>query len=706
MSIGHRGLALALTILCVVGCAFAQTASNPQQEKDADNLLTQGEGKMKVAAYDDAIAVFRNIMKRYPDTQVRYKAEFRMADALVSQKKEPDALALLNTIVKEESTEWSPQAMMRIGEIYSSEQKYTEAFREYKLVVVDYPSNPIVDHAYFAMGKLHFLLGHFEQAYKELDKVGTVFAAASDNMQRVVPGEPLYVRLIEPNTVAKLSTTIPVTVTTKSGDRETISLAPEAEGSDHFGATIQTALGDAKAGDGVLQLHGDDIVTLVYKSRYVGEGGVERKVVMPVASTGRVLVRDSTGNEVKGVVEGDTILIEVNDPDMDRTNQPDTLSVQLDTKKKDQEKLTLTETGAHTGIFRGSIKVVAGAPTPNSGVIETNADLAEDSNTQLDDYIKVTYKDEQFLGQKSNETLDVTARVIIYKASNADLKVPVPDPGDPSMEIKTLLYKGKSLTQIAATYRDLGQSTLGIITFHKANDQFQTLLTKYPHAPEVEDAMYGLFNNYVEQELYDSAIGMVNQITRRFPQSTRASEAMLQLAALHVKREEYDRALGIYNNLAQSAKGTPVAEEAQYCICTTYMEMLKPKAGSVDVPPVTREQVAASLEQYAQNYPTSDRAPEAIWQLVRLRNDAEDYRGAVDTARRMVAIYPENVMAGRVMLLMAGAQVKLHDIDGAKDTYRVIIANYGSESDQAEKELAALERKHPSASTTTTSAGN
>jgi len=705
MSIRRRGLVLALTVFCAIGCALAQNAGNPQQEKDADNLFTQGEGKMKVAAYDDAITVFHNIMKRYPDTQVRYKAEFRMVDALVAQKKEADAQALLNTIVKEESADWSPKAMMRIGEIFSAQQKYTEAFREYKLVVVDYPANPIVDHAYFAMGKLHFQLGHFEQAYKELDKVGTVFAAASDTMQRVVPGEPLYVRLTEPNTVAKVDTVIPVTVTTKSGDRETVSLTPEAEGSDHFGATIQTALGDAKPGNGILQLHGDDIVTMVYKSRYVGDGGVERKVVMPVASTGRVLIRDSSGNEVKGVVEGDTIVVEVNDPDMDKTNGPDTLSVQLDTKKKDTEKLTLTETGAHTGIFRGSIKVVRSttAPTPNSGAIETNADLAEGSNTQLDDYIKVTYKDDQFLGQKANETLDITTRVTIYHSSKADLKVPVPDPGDPSMEIKTLLYKGKSLTQIAATYRDLGQSALGILTFHKANEQFQTLLTKYPRAPEVEDSMYGLFQNYVEQELYDSAIGMVNQINRRFPQSTRASEAMLQLAALHVKREEYDRALGIYNSLASSAKGTPVAEEAQYCICTTYMEMLKPKAGSLEKPPVTREQVAASMEKYAQSYPNSDRAPEAIWQLVRLRNDAEDYRGAVDTARRMVATYPENVMAGRVMLLMAAAQVKLHDIDGAKETYRLIIANYGSESDQAEKELTSLERKHPS---TTKATGN
>ena len=697
MSYCHRGLVLAFIVCCAVAGALAQTGGNPQQEAEANTLFTQGEAKMRATQFEEAIVDFRNIEKRYPDTQVRYKAEFRMADALVSLKKEPEAMALMATIVKEESPDWSPQAMMRIGDIYSAQQKYTEAFRQYKLVVVEYPSNPIVDRAYFAMGKLHFQLGHFEQAYKELDKVGTVFAASSTDMQRVVPGEPLYVRLIEPNMVAKADTTIVVTVNTKSGDRESVTLLPEAEGSDHFGATIQTALGDVKPGDGVLQLHGNDIVYLTYKSRYVGEGGAERKVPMAVASNGRVLIRDSGMNEVTGVVVGDTINIEVNDPDMDQTDKPDTLTVQLDTKKKDSEKLVLTETGNHTGIFRGAIKIEEGAPTPNSGKIETNAGLAEGSNTQLDDYLKVTYKDDQFMGQKGNETLDVVAKVNIFKSSDVGLKVPVPDPGDPVIEINKLLYQGRSLTQIAATYRDLGQSALSTITFHRANEQFNTLTKKYPNAPEVEDAMYGLFQNYVEQGLYDSAIGLINQISHRFPTSTRASEAMLQLAALNVKREDFERALGIYNSLSNTAKGTPVAEEAQYCICTTYIEMMKPKAGQLDKPQVTVEQVTSSLEKFAQTYPNSDRAPEAIWQLVRFRSDADDSVGAIDTAKRMVATYPENVMAGRVMLLEAAAQVKLKRIDDAKETLRYIIANYGSESDQAAKMLSDLEKKYRNA---------
>ena len=137
----------------------------------------QGEGRMKVASYEEAIDIFRNVLRRYPDTQVRYKSQFRMADALVSLKKEAEALVLLQSVVKE-NPDWCAQALMKVRGIFAGEQNYTESFRAYRQVITDYPTCPVVDHAYYAIGVTHFRLGHFEQAAKELDKVGTVYASS------------------------------------------------------------------------------------------------------------------------------------------------------------------------------------------------------------------------------------------------------------------------------------------------------------------------------------------------------------------------------------------------------------------------------------------------------------------------------------------------------------------------------------------------
>lgn len=691
--ITHAALCGLLTA-CLVPWAHA----DEKTEKEAEVLFMQGEGRMKVASYDEAIVEFKNVIKRYPDTAMRYKAQFRQADALVALKKEDEALTLLNSVVKEEEPEWSPKALSEIGEIYTGQQKYSDAFRAYRQIITDYPESPMVDHAHFAIGTTHFKLGHFDLAAEELDKVGTAFASRVPDLQRVSPGEPLHVRIMEPNMVAALATRIPATLTVKSGDKEDVTLVPDAEGGDHFHATINTKMSTAQPNDGTLELFGNDTVTLSYKTRYIGTTGVNRTITMPVASTARMAVRDATGSEVRGVVVNQGFTIEVNDADRDTTDGKDTVNVDIKTKKKDIEKLVLTETGNHTGVFQGVIKTKTGAPAPDSGTIEIASDTAEGSSTQLNDNITASYSDERHLVANITGPRKISVTVVPIIGSPGMPSAPEDTKLQAALAIKSLLYKGHSLREIAATYRDLGQEGKSTIQFRKAAEQFQEILTKYPNAPEVEDALYGLFQTYVGDDQYDSAIGVITRITQKFPQSSKAGDALFELAALHVKREEYDKALGLYQSLLQRAGGTPLAEEANYNIITTYMLMLKPPAGPVlgSKPQISPQQVTFALDEFARNFPNSKRAPEALWQLVRLRYDAEDYRGAVDSARRMVGLYSDDVMTGRVLLLQGQAQYKLRDIEGAKETFANIIRNYGSEADQAQKLLTELEKKYGS----------
>lgn len=708
MSSWQRGLIMAMSLLFVFTGVFAQAPpDDPQrqaQEKEAADVYTQGEGCMKVASYEDAVTQFQNILKRYPNTQVRYKAQFRLADAYVALKQTPDALEQLQSVVREESTDWSPQALMKIGDIFVSEQKYTEAFRAYRQVVTDYSDSPMVDHAYYAIGVAHFRLAHYDQAATELAKVGTAYASRFPEFQRVAPGDPLYVRLREPNLVSAADSRIPVTVTSaKSGDSETTSLIPEAEGSEYYSLAISTALGDGKPGDGLLQVYGNDTVTLAYKSRYAGEGAVGKTVSMAIATNARLTVRDSNRDEIQGAVVGDTITIEAADPDRDQANDPDIVAVEIKTKAGDTEKLTLTETGKHTGIFKGTIIIKKAEPAPDSGALETMADIVQGSANQLDDKITITYLDEINLAvQQAPGPIKVSKALSLFTPSNAILVPVEAKPPTATLEITSLVYKGRSLTEIAATYSDLGQEGKAANTFRKAAEQFQELIARYPEATEVEDAMYGLFKIYVAQGQYDAAVAMVAQISQRFPQSSSGTQALFELAALHIKREEYDRALGIYQGLLQRTKGTPLAEEAQYAICTTYVEMIRPKAGRAAAP-VSREQVAAALEDFSRTYPNSDRTPDALFQLVNFRYSGEDYRGTVDAARRMVAMFPDHVMTGRVLLLQAKAQVKMKDLNSAVQTLTSIIANYGDVSAEAEQLLATLRK---SAAKATPTGGN
>ena len=695
-----RYLALALLFLVsapLVYCQEVDPAVLAKLEQEAEELFLQGEGRMKVASYEDAIKEFRNVLMRYPDTAARYKAQFRMADAYLAMRTESEGLQLLDSIVREESPQWSPRALAKIGDIYISTQKYSEAFRAYRMIITDYPDSPMVDRAHFAIGNTHFRLGHYELAAEQLDKVGLAYASHIPDLQRVSPGQPLYVRIIEPNMVATETTTIQVSVTAKSGDVEVIALTPEAVGGDRFGLTVMTELNDPVPGDGVLQLSGDDTISMSYQSRYIGGGGEVKTLSASVASNAVIVMRDSQGEEVNSIIITDTVTIEINDADRDTTNAPDTITALLTTKGKDSESLTLTETGNRTGIFRVTLPTIIGAPKADSGAIETNAGMVEGSMTVFDDFITISYEDTINLNvAQAAGPRTVTARINITDFSTGDLVTPDRTATSADLEIKSLLYKGKSLIQIAVTYRDLGQEARSLINFRKATEQFQEIIAKFPNAVEVEDAMYGQFTIYVEQMQYDAAITQLTRITQRFPQSGRAAQALFELASLHVKREEYDRALGIYQSLVQRTKGTPQAEEAQYAICVTYMAMFKPKAGLLSAPTVSREQIYAALDEFVRTYPQSERTPEAIFQLVQFRFDGEDFPGAIENARRMAQLYPDHVMTGRVLLLQAQSYIKQMKIDEAKDALRNIIANYGSEANAAERLLVGLERRYPS----------
>jgi TolA-binding protein len=650
-------------------------------------MYEQGDAAMKVGSFDDAITQFKSILKRYPDTQTRYRAQFRLAEALSAQRRDNEALALLQSVVKEDNAVWSPEALERIGDVYAAQLKYTEAFRAYRQVIAAYPDSPQVDHAYFAIGATHFKLGHFAIAAEQLGMVGTAYAARDPRLQKVSPGEPLTIKLDEPNTVASKGQTISVVVTSTSGDREAVVLIPEIEGGERFTGSIETRMALAKPGDGVMELNGGDKVTLTYNSRYVGAaaGAAQIKTAeIGVASNARLAVRDASGAEVAGVVVSDTAIVEVNDPDRDKTSAPDTVVVQLTTRRGDKEQLTLTETGPRTGVFQARVVTASGAPVVGNGRIESAVGTPGGPE---DDMLNVSYVDEfNLVGQGQPRTIKTA--IGIYPAGTATESVPKHDINDASVDIKAMLLRGQSQGQIARTYRDLGADAKAAASFQQAQDQFRDLMRKYPNAPEVQDALYGLFDTYLGQDRYDSAIGVVAQITKKYPESARASEALFKLADLHIKHQDYEQGLAIYQSLIQRAPGTPLAENAQYAICTTYLDMYRPKATSLTRLPITRQDVIKALDTFTRAYPTSERAPDAAYNLVKLRYDGGDYLGAIDAAKRATALFPDNVVTGRILIIEAQSQYRTKDLVGAKETLELIIANYGSEADQATRLLA------------------
>jgi uncharacterized repeat protein (TIGR01451 family) len=93
-------------------------------------------------------------------------------------------------------------------------------------------------------------------------------------------------------------------------------------------------------------------------------------------ATGSVMfVSNIAGSgDVSAVYSGQTIYVKVTDQDVNTIKSTaQILSVVIATQTGDSESLSLTETGADTGIFTGSIATAAGAPIPADDTLQVNA---------------------------------------------------------------------------------------------------------------------------------------------------------------------------------------------------------------------------------------------------------------------------------------------------------------------------------------------
>ena len=187
---------------------------------------------------------------------------------------------------------------------------------------------------------------------------------------------------------------LPITITATSGDKEAVVLKPAFSHGVYLGS-IETALGEIKPGDGILQVRGNDKVKITYLDRFSSDGAnIERTVTMDLATDASLMTlaqsglpiyqevqdyqkknilddsweivgtlpktaskffRDSRDGTLyrKGVRLGNAFLfsikagqafyVELNEPDEDTTDAPDVIQVDISTQNGKKLQAPLTE---------------------------------------------------------------------------------------------------------------------------------------------------------------------------------------------------------------------------------------------------------------------------------------------------------------------------------------------------------------------------
>ncbi len=425
----------------------------------------------------------------YAALPIRHQASLRRVRAERIAKNYDAALQTLADLELERVPEIWTEVRFARAEVYFDREDFDDAKDDIDSILAREPNH--------ADSKI--LLGKVQLKRQKLMEATEVELGSTAAQKNIVPGERLKVTLSDPTlAVSGAGTEIEVVVWATSGDKETFFLRQFGDEKTKFRGEVGTALGAPNPADGTLQVIGDDEVFYAYSDRFREKmNNMEEKRGGPItvasdatlmASARKLLTEaeqraadmevlmEKIGNtqnketaakallasgEVKLKHErhiatiakpGNPIHVRVADPDRSRTAETDELAISVSTSSGDSiSRITLKETGTHSGIFEGTIPTTgaqASAFAQNSEpgrnpnmVISPNADYpawrAVPTKDTVPDFT-VNLNDNLPLG-----TLNVTAR-----EAGAKLKKFIIQTGMSASDMTTVAAYPRSLINI------------------------------------------------------------------------------------------------------------------------------------------------------------------------------------------------------------------------------------------------------------------
>ncbi|RZS93614.1 hypothetical protein [Aquimarina brevivitae] len=177
------------------------------------------------------------------------------------------------------------------------------------------------------------------------------------------------------NTDPDATDTYTITLTSDKGETEELSLTESGAATGSFEGMVNTAYGTAAGtnNDGAFNVEAGTVITITYEDAANSSGEavtLTQTVTLTGGTTGSLII--STPNPKVG----DNITLQVTDSDVNTDdNTQQSLQLTLTSGFNETETVTLTETGAATGVFEGSVSTVyaTAAGTNNDGSFNAQA---------------------------------------------------------------------------------------------------------------------------------------------------------------------------------------------------------------------------------------------------------------------------------------------------------------------------------------------
>ncbi|MFI5377676.1 MAG: tetratricopeptide repeat protein [Tepidisphaerales bacterium] len=485
-----------------------------------------------------------------------------------------------------------------------------------------------------------------------------------------------------------------------------------------------------------LELSGGDRIEIEYYDE-VGPNGPNppdkaiRKDVVEVASDAIIDILTRDGQEpAQQVVLNSEIMLRVEDFDADVSDRPDTVTVVLaavpivdqrtaelreavasaaapttqratpgETSEATEQaravplvpegaasiKVTLTETGTHTGIFQ---KVV---PVTKEGLIsDGGASLSlrnEKSRNGLCS-LRMAYVDVKAIRHPDGWVLAKTVDCI----ADAGGEVAAVKYRQTPLDMEAKLRRAVAAGEIGKIYLDLGLARRGREFLASAQADCNEVAKAGDKSGLAEEALHHSWRIYFYAGLLDEAVAACQTLIARYPKSEYIGDAMFAMGQASLERGEKQ----IEQDVA--AGGKPGINRDLTRAITEFEDLVKRFPTSPLAPEslfmIGRAKIAAGqtgldvFERLAKQYPDSVLAAKGLTKVAEYYVSIGDHRRALEYFGRVLIDYPDSPNLGEVLLQKGICQYKLGLSSEALQTfYRVV-------EEQNATELAAKAQKH------------
>jgi TolA-binding protein len=603
----------------------------------ANDMLSRGVALLEEKQEDRGLKLIESVIKSYPDSVVRFKAHIAMGD--YQQEKRSFDLAVKQFLAgaEAESDDIRAEATYKAGICYYSLNQHDKAFVTLRKVTRDYPWSVYANEAYYYIGLCHFKLKRWSRAFEALELVGTSVPVDASREVLAEAGQRFFVKVEDQDLiVARETGTFPdVRLVTKSGDSETMTLAPLGKSGNVFIGSIMTQPGVATAGDSQLQTIGGDTLSITYVDENTESGthNVKRLGSIRFVSSAAIGFVDGAYREYrKGLFGDQDAFIRVRDLDRDTTPQPDQIDVEVrvqykEKKVEDEEKtgvsfddeetitvrcsarVILKETGPHTGMFVGSVPIEA--------ALDDGHRAASGSVWAMkDDEAVLLYTDSEYMGGNGARTLDYSARVVIGDIQ--DVKIEHREIATLDLKARKDLIEARILLKLAEIFKEVGLNEKAYSkadeALERANAVVSASLQGNLERSILEEAYSAKWNLLIVKDDLNGAIRVCSDLIRMFPESSLVDRALMKIAAAKIasgRKEDLQDATRILASIQRLPKSDMKAE-AQFMMA----ELAEQSA--IQVAKKSRE-----------------------------RNAKPDFSRAMTMYKRCADLYPESLFAGR-----------------------------------------------------------